>query len=68
MIGKIIVITILVLVFVAYTGVNAVPYYQDYTSIRDQTQPIADKVIEKILNVVSHSDLKAKIQEMTGRP
>ena len=66
MLGKLIVLGSVVLVLVAYTGINAVQYYHEYTTIRDQTQPITDNLIEKVLWVVSHSDLKSRIHQMIG--
>ncbi|MGB6462843.1 MAG: hypothetical protein WBF38_01285 [Nitrosotalea sp.] len=67
MIGKIIAITILVFGFVAYTGVNAVPYYQTFTTIRNDVQPLGDDVIEKALNTTNHLDLKDKIGNIGGK-
>ncbi|MFZ0184760.1 MAG: hypothetical protein WBV92_01970 [Nitrosotalea sp.] len=66
MIGKIIVIAILGLAFIAYTGVNASQYYQDFIMIRDKAQPMADNLIEKVLGDASHYDLKSKIDQLTG--
>ena len=66
MLGKIIVLVSLALVLVGYTGINAVQYYHQYTTIRDQAQPLADKLITKTLSAVSHSDLKSKIDKAIG--
>lgn len=66
MLGKIIVLGALVLVFIAYTGINAVQYYHQYATFRDQTQPITDNLITKALSAVSHSDLKSRIHQIMG--
>lgn len=58
MIGKVIAITILVFGFIAYTGVNAVPYYHTFTTIRNDVQPLVDNTMVKALNTASHLDLK----------
>jgi len=67
MIGKIIAITILVFGFIAYTGLNAVPYYQTFTTIRNDVQPLGDNVIEKALTATSHFNLKDKIGNIGGK-
>ncbi|MDE2590582.1 MAG: hypothetical protein KGL95_13065 [Patescibacteria group bacterium] len=67
MIGKIIAIVVLVFGFVAYTGINAVPYYQTFTTIRNDVQPLGDNVMEKALNATSHLDLKDKIGNIGGK-
>ncbi len=67
MIGKIIAITILVFGFIAYTGINAVPYYQTFTTIRNDVQPLGDNVIEKALTATSHFNLKDKIGNIGGK-
>jgi hypothetical protein len=66
MMGKIIVIAILGLALIAYTGIDASKYYQDFVMIRDKTQPVADNLIQKLLTDASHFDLKDKINQLTG--
>ena len=67
MIGKIIAIAILGLVLIAYTGVDASKYYQDFIIFRDKAQPMADNLIHKVLADTSHYDLKSKIYQLTGQ-
>lgn len=67
MIGKIIAIVVLLFGFVAYTGINALPYYQTFATIRNDIQPLGDKVLEKALNATSHLDLKDKIGNIGGK-
>lgn len=67
MIGKIIGIAVLVFGFVAYTGINTVPYYQTFTTIRNDVQPLGDNIMEKALNATSHLDLKDKIGNIGGK-
>jgi hypothetical protein len=66
MLGKIIVISLIGLAFIAYTGINATQYYQDFVMIRDKAQPMADNLIEKVLGEASHYDLKSTIVQLTG--
>lgn len=66
MIGKIITITLFSLVFIAYTGVNASQYYQDFVIIRDKAQPVVDDMIEKVLQEASNYDLKSTNGQLTG--
>jgi hypothetical protein len=65
MIGKIIVIAILGLALIAYTGVDVGKYYQDFVIIRDKAQPVADNFIQQVLTDASHFDLKAKIDQLS---
>lgn len=65
-IGKIIAIVLFGLVFIAYTGVNATQYYQDFVIIRDKAQPVVDTMIEKILQEASNYDLKSVTGQLAG--
>lgn len=67
MIGKIIVIAILGLALIAYTGIDVSKYYQDFVIIRDKTQPVTDNLIQKVLVDASHFDLKDKINQLSGQ-
>ena len=66
MIGKIIALVVFSLVLIAFTGVNATQYYQDFVLIRNVAQPVADNVVEKVLTDTSHYDLKSKSTQLTG--
>lgn len=66
MIGKLVAISLLFIGFVAYAGINAVPYYQDLAKVRDDIQPIGDGIIEKALNASGHLDIRDRIAGMRG--
>ena len=66
MIGKIIAIALFTLAFVAYTGINASHYYQDFVIIRDKAQPVMDNMIEKVLQEASNYDLKSATGQLSG--
>lgn len=60
MIGKIIAITIFALILIAYTGVNASPYYQELVTVRNKAQPVADNLVENVLTEVAKLGGKMK--------
>ena len=66
MIGKIVAIALFTLAFVAYTGINASHYYQDFVIIRDKAQPVVDNMIEKVLQEASNYDLKSATGQLSG--
>ncbi|MGB9124924.1 MAG: hypothetical protein WA833_03430 [Nitrosotalea sp.] len=66
MIGKIVAIALFTLAFIAYTGINASHYYQDFVIIRDKAQPVVDNMIEKVLQEASNYDLKSATGPLSG--
>jgi len=66
MIGKLIAIALFGLAFIAYTGVNASHYYQDFVIIRDKAQPVVDNMVEKVLQEASNYDLKSATGQLAG--
>jgi len=66
MMGKIIAIALFGLAFIAYTGVNASQYYQDFVIIRDKAQPVVDNMVEKVLQEASNYDLNSATGQLAG--